>query len=170
MILDTVNSSTFLCNISLVSFELAHANHFFQWVMGRSDMGGEAQFRQFWKICFRHLIVLRTDRILSPSTDFERPKQGPNCAAATFHPKGVCSPMYHGLFTFYCPSQYLFSFPSNLTPGSSEYVWQRKVEGVTGGRSLPYFPPKKTLNAMLKQTDAATIFKISLPKRIGVGS
>ena len=52
MILDTVNSSTFLCNISLVSFELAHANHFFQWVMWRSDMGGEVQIRQFWRYAF----------------------------------------------------------------------------------------------------------------------
>ena len=30
-----------------------------------------------------------------------------------FCQKGVCSPMYTGHFTFYDPSQYLFSFPSN---------------------------------------------------------
>ena len=40
-------------------------------------------------------------------------------------------------------------------PGGSEYVWQRGVEGisgrVTGGRSLPYFPKKKNVNAVSKK-------------------
>ena len=64
-------------------------------------------------VYFGHLLILLTDRILSPSTDFRRPKHGQNCPAANFRPKGVCSPIYTGLFTFYGPSQYLSSFPSN---------------------------------------------------------
>ena len=40
-------------------------------------------------------------------------------------------------------------------PGGSEYVWQRWVEGVlgwvTGGRSWPYFPKKKTLKCAVKK-------------------
>ena len=64
-------------------------------------------------VYFGHLIILLTDRISSPSTDFRRPKHGQNCPAANFRPKGVCSPIYTGLFTYYGPSQYLSSFPSN---------------------------------------------------------
>ena len=48
-------------------------------------------------------------------------------------------------------------------PGSSEYVWQRGVEGVlgrvTGGRSLPYFP-KKSVFVVLKKSIAPKIFEI----------
>ena len=40
-------------------------------------------------------------------------------------------------------------------PGSSEYVWQREVEGilgwVTGGRCLPYFQKKKKLKCGVKK-------------------
>ena len=64
-------------------------------------------------IYFGHIIILLTERIWSPSTDYKRPKQGQNCPPANVRPCGVCSPMYTGLFIFYGPSQYLSSFPSN---------------------------------------------------------
>ena len=66
-------------------------------------------WKQYFENCgracsFLHIIFLLTDRIWSPSTDFGWPKQGRNCPAATFRPKGVCSLMYTRLFTFYGPS------------------------------------------------------------------
>ena len=58
-------------------------------------------------------------------------------------------------------------------PGGSEYVWQGGVEGVLGWvRAAEVYPifKKKEGKSSVKKTDAATIFKISLPKRISVGS
>ena len=60
-----------------------------------------------------HLIILPTDHIWSPSTNFERPRQGQNFLAATFRQKGVWFPMHIDHLTFYGPSQYLSSFLSN---------------------------------------------------------
>ena len=46
-------------------------------------------------------------------------------------------------------------------PGSSEYVWQRGVEGVlgrvTGGRSLPYFPKKKCICGVKKKYNSQNL-------------
>ena len=58
-----------------------------------------------------------------------RKKHSQNGPAATFRPKGLCSPMYNGLFTFYCPSQYISSFSR----------WRRKSE------KFPFFTKKNRL-------------------------
>ena len=98
----------------------------------------------FWNLYFqncgrisslRYLIILLTDHILSPSTNFGWPKQGQNCPAANFRPKGVCSPMYTRLFTFYGPSQYLSSFPS----------WWPKSKKIAFFTHFSCCPPKNFL-------------------------
>ena len=58
-------------------------------------------------------LFLLATRILPASTNFGQAKHGKKGPAATFRPKGVCSPMYTSLFIFYGPSQYLSSFSSN---------------------------------------------------------
>ena len=60
-----------------------------------------------------HLIVLLTDPILSPSTDFGRPKQGQNCLAANFRPKCVCAPMYTAFSPFLAHYNIPFRFRVN---------------------------------------------------------
>ena len=51
-------------------------------------------------------------------------------------------------------------------PGSSEYVWQRGAEGVsgrgTGGRSLPYFQKKRSVFAVSQKNSTPRIFGIEL--------
>ena len=40
-------------------------------------------------------------------------------------PRGICSPIYTGLFTFYGPFQYIFSFPSNGPKSKKILFFQR---------------------------------------------
>ena len=55
-------------------------------------------------------------------------------------------------------------------PGGSEYVWQRGVEGELWAAEVdPIFKKKPTKMSRQKKSTVA-IFKISLPKRISVGS
>ena len=49
-------------------------------------------------------------RVLPASPNFGQAKHGQKGPSATFPPKGVCSPTYTGLFTFYGLSQYLSAF------------------------------------------------------------
>ena len=51
---------------------------------------------------------------------FRQAKHCQKGPAATFRPKGVCSSMYTGLFTFYSLPQYLSSF-SSWTPKSKKF-------------------------------------------------
>ena len=57
-------------------------------------------------------LFLLATRILPASTNFGQAKHGQKGPTATFHPKGVCSPMYNEVFTFYGLPQYLSSFSS----------------------------------------------------------
>ena len=65
-------------------------------------------------------LVLLATRVLPASPNFGQAKHGQKGPTATFCPKGICSPMYNELFTFYGPSQYLFSFLS-LRPKSKKF-------------------------------------------------
>ena len=56
-------------------------------------------------------LFLLATRVLPASPNFGQAKHGQKGPAATFRPKGVCSPMCTGLFTFYSPSHY----PSSLS-------------------------------------------------------
>ena len=61
----------------------------------------------------------------------------------------------------------LFALPGETScPGSSEYVWQRGVEGilgqVTGCRSLPYFRKKKERIWAFAKNRSPKIFEIEL--------
>ena len=74
-------------------------------------------WNQYFENCGRiwslwHLIILLADRILSPFTRLRATKTGSKLPH-NFWTQGICSPMYTGLFTYYGPSQYLFSFTSN---------------------------------------------------------
>ena len=74
--------------------------HKFGWVFHKFTENGE-----FYIV--RILTIRRKNRdacIWSPSTNFERPKQGQNCPGATFRHKGVWSPMHIDRLTFYGPS------------------------------------------------------------------
>ena len=54
--------------------------------MARSDLILEAQLRKLLEIhFFKHLIILLSDRILSHSPNFGRPKQGQKFVVPTFH-------------------------------------------------------------------------------------
>ena len=70
---------------------------------------------KLWLFCFffQHLIFLLTVRILLHSPDFGRSKHGQKCPLANFCQKGIWSRLGSHHLTFYYPSQYFFSFPSN---------------------------------------------------------
>ena len=84
---------------------------------------GKLHFENCGRFTFlQHVIFLLTDRILLPSTDFGRPKHGQGWSAANFRHTGDCFPMCNHHLTFYDPSQYLSSFPSN-GPKSKEFLY-----------------------------------------------
>ena len=69
----------------------------------------------------------------------------------------------------------IFQMPpgESSCPAGSEYVWQGGYTvfqaELRAAKVYPIFK-KTAVNAVLKKTDTVTIFKISLPKRISVGS
>ena len=68
---------------------------------------------EFWK-SWPYLRMLHCPIFAgnSRSSGISQFRAGKTRSKSTFRRKGVCSPMYNGLFTFYGPSQYLSSFSS----------------------------------------------------------
>ena len=71
-----------------------------------------------------HALVLLATRVLPASPNFGQAKHCQEGPAATFRPKGVCSPMHTGLFIFNGPSQYLSPF-SSWRPKSKNFQFSR---------------------------------------------
>ena len=91
--------------------------------MWRNCLSGQALFRKLREIQFFVTPHIFTNgSLLSPSTDFGWSKHSQNCSAANFRQQGVWSLMHSHHLTFYDPSQYLSSFPSNC-PKSKQILF-----------------------------------------------
>ena len=83
------------------------------YIWNTADSLARLHFENCGRICDSNTALILLDPCILPaSSKFGQGKHSEKDLASTFRPKGVCSPMYTGLFTFYDPSQYLSSFSS----------------------------------------------------------